>query len=165
MEKGESLTGLWDLFRKIIWPVYIAVSFVIWILIPYFLNWGIVDAFYSGEGDMAYIYKVLGLLWSESRLIGSAMTKQQIISILPEYNSTCIFTYIAAGCGKLVSIFFSVLLVAVIIVSISKCKKSSSAAGHVIACILVQFLMLVLVLLLQNWQVMPFVSIYSNFNY
>lgn len=155
MEKAENLIRRWALIDKIIWLVYIAVSFALWIITPYFLNRGIVEAFYSKEGDMAYIYKVLDYIWSESRLIGSSMTNQQIVSILPEYNSTFIFTYLAARCGKLVSISCSVLLVAIIIISIKRCEKNRSTVRHIFACILVQILMMLLVLLLQNWQLMP----------
>lgn len=157
MERAESSIRRWALIDKIIWLVYMAVSFIVWVVRPYFMNRGIVAAFYTKQGDMAYIYKVLDYLWSESRLIGSSMTEQQIKSILPEYNSACIFTYIAAGCGKLISIACGVLLVSVIIIGIGWCRKSRLPVRYITASILVQILMMVLALLLQNWQLMPFV--------
>ena len=160
MERAESSIRRWALIDKIIWLVYIAVSFIMWIITPYFPDRGIVDAFYTKEGDMAYIYKVLDYIWSESRLIGSAMTKQQIKSILPEYNSTCIFTYIAARCGRLISIACSVILFSIIIIGIRKCKKTRLPVRYITASILVQILMMVLALLLQNWQLMPFCWIF-----
>lgn len=153
MEKVKKIIIQLDLRNKIVWLSYIAASFIMWIVRPFFLNMPVVNAFYNRDDSASYIYKVLDYAWMNSNLIGSSFTKEQIISYLPDYNSKCVFTYIAVRYGSLVSIILSIL----IIVGIVLLRKKKSIARNIIACIFLQVLMLVTALILQNWQIMPFV--------
>lgn len=157
MEKVKKIITQLDLRNKIIWLSYIVASFIMWIVRPYFLNIPVVNAFYNRDDSASYIYKVLNYAWKNSNFIGSSFTKEQIISYLPDYNSKCVFTYIIVRYGSLVSIILSILMVAFIIMGIALLRKKKSIARNIIACILIQVLMGVLVFILQNWQIMPFV--------
>lgn len=157
MEKVKKIIIQLDLRNKIVWLSYIAASFIMWIVRPFFLNMQVVNAFYNRDDSASYIYKVLDYTWMNSNLIGSSFTKEQIISYLPDYNSKCVFTYIAVRYGSLVSIILSILIVILIIMGIVLLRKKKSIARNIIACIFLQVLMLVSALILQNWQIMPFV--------
>ena len=157
MEKVKKIIIQLDLRNKIVWLSYIAVSFIMWIVRPFFLNIPVVNAFNNRDDSASYIYKGLDYAWMNSNLIGSSFTKEQIISYLPDYNSKCAFTYIAVRYGSLVSIILSILIVILIIVGIVLLRKKKSIARNIIVCIFLQVLMLVSALILQNWQIMPFV--------
>lgn len=157
MGKMKKIIIQLDLRNKIVWLSYIAASFIIWIVRPYFLNTPVVKAFYNRNDSASYIYKVLDYAWINSNFIGSSFAKEQIISYLPDYNSKCVFTYIAVRYGSLVSIILSILTIILIIMGIGLLRKKKSIVKNTIACIFLQVLMIVSALILQNWQVMPFV--------
>lgn len=157
---------------KIVWLIYIVLSIAIWVIRPYFLNIPVVNAFYTREGNAAYIYNALDYAWSNSNLLGRAFEKQQIIQFLPHYNTSCIFTYIAMSYGKLVSIASGVMITVFIIVGIVLCRRNKTdityinktnkimgkiIAKNTIAVILLQILMIIVVMMLQNLGIMPFV--------
>lgn len=157
MEKVKKIIIQLDLRNKIIWLSYIVASFIMWIVRPYFGNIPVVNAFYNRDNSASYIYKVLDYAWMNSNFIGSSFTREQIISYLPDYNSKCVFTYIAVRYGSLVSMILSILIVILIIMGIVLLRKKKSFARNIIACIFIQVLMLISALILQNWQIMPFV--------
>lgn len=157
MEKVKELITRLDLRKRLLWLVYVGISLIMWAVRPYFMQSQVVRAFYVRDGEAAYIYNAVKNIWSGSRFIGSSMTNEQIISYLPEYNITCLPTNMAARCGILVSVFICILIVALIILCIVLCRKYKTFVNIVISCILVQILMFAVVLILQNWLLMPFV--------
>ena len=55
MEKVKKIIIQLDLRNKIVWLSYIAVSFIMWIVIPFFLNMPVVNAFYNRDDSASYI--------------------------------------------------------------------------------------------------------------
>ena len=157
MEKIKELINQLDLRNKIGWLLYIFLSVVMWIIRPFLLNIPVVTSFYTKEGSSAYIYRVLDYVWANSNWVGRASGMEQLTQYLPLYNRECIFTYIAMSCGKLVSIVSGLMLVMVVIACIVICRRHKSIITNVIAVFLVQAVMVIVVMLLQNWGMMPFV--------
>lgn len=157
-EKSTSIefptpAGAWTTITKL--TVGTAISSI---AIPIIKNKKIMETFLSKQGEAAYIYKVLNGLLINSKLFGSGVDKGEAIAWLPEYNSTCIWTYYLSQYGILPCILLLLLLAVTMMKAIKDVKDADLTEKLIVTGAAVSVLYITIINVLKNIQLLPFVS-------
>lgn len=119
-------------------------------------NWAV--AFITKQGKASYIYEVLNRFLTGSKFWGRSMEYSEIVAWLPEYKTSCVFTYYIAEYGIAVGIGICIFMIAIFIKWLLNMKQFKETEQIIGIISIVSLAYYFVVNILMNLQMLPFIS-------
>lgn len=109
-------------------------------------------------GKESYVYEILKTMFAKSQIIGRGMSVNEIHAVLPEYNTSLLFSSIMAQYGIIASVAIVSIIMSILAIILYTSRNIEGVNGVIIRTSCLTLLGIQLMNLFMNLRVIPFSS-------